>query len=88
MDQVKDAVHIAEYVYQMDTHTIVWVFDQSSCHWAFADDALNVRKVNVKPGGAQPAMRDTMCGRKVQKMVMEDGTPKGMKTVLEKRGIQ
>ena len=87
MNNIRDAVKIAEHVYTMDTHTIVWVFDQSSCHRAFADDTLNVRKMNVQPGGAQPAMRDTMWGRRVQKMVMDDGTPKGMKMVLEERGI-
>ena len=32
-------------------------------------------------------MHDTMWGRRVQKMVMEDGRPKGMKMVLEERGI-
>ena len=29
-------------------------------HQAFPDDALNVRHMNVRPGGAQPALRDTM----------------------------
>ena len=32
-------------------------------------------------------MRDTMWAGKVQKMVYDDGTPKGMKQVLEERGI-
>ena len=86
MENIKDAVKIVEIVYSMDTHTIVWVFDQSSCHRAFAEDALNVRKMNVRPGGAQPTIRDTMWGRRVQKMVMDDGTPKGMKMILEERG--
>ena len=38
---------IMEFVYSMDTHTIEQVFDQSSCHRAFAEDALNVQKMNV-----------------------------------------
>ena len=29
-------------------------------HQAFPDDALNVRHMNVRPGGAQPALRDIM----------------------------
>ena len=87
MGNIKNAVQIAEYNYPMESHTIVWHFDQSSCHRAFAEDALNVRRMNVRPGGAQPRLRNTVWGRQVQSMVMEDGTPKGMKMVLEERGI-
>ena len=87
MHNVEDAVQIAEHVYPLASHTIVWLFDQSSCHRAFTEDALNVRHMNVRPGGIQPKMRDTMWGRQIQSMVMEDGTPKGMKMVLEERGI-
>ena len=87
MSNVKDACKIAEYKYPADSHTIVWFFDQSSCHRAFADDALNVRRMNVRPGGAQPQMRDTVWGRQIQSMVKEDGTSKRMKMVLEERGI-
>ena len=87
MKDVKDAGRIADFIYPSASHTIVWIFDQSSCHRAFSDDALNVRRMNVRPGGAQPAMRDTVWGRRVQRMVMDDGTPKGMRMVLEERGI-
>ena len=87
LNNLKDAVVIAEHVYPGDNHTLVWLFDQSSCHKAFAEDALNARRMNVRPGGNQPQMRDTVWGRKVQTMVMADGTPKGMKMVLEERGI-
>ena len=31
----------------------VWVFYHSSCHAAMIDDALDVGKMNVKPGGKQ-----------------------------------
>ena len=34
-------------------------FDQSSAHGAFADDALNANKMNVKPGGKQWHMHST-----------------------------
>ena len=66
---------------------MIWFFDHSSGHTAFADDALNVNKMNVRPGGAQPKMRDTIWRGRVQKMVLRDGTPKGMKQVLIERGI-
>ena len=55
------AVKIAETQYpKNDNWSIVWVFDQSSCHTAMADDALNADQMNVKPGGQQPKMRDTV----------------------------
>ena len=55
--EVTSAMAIAEFKYLKDLNTLVWLFDQSSCH---NDDALNVRCMNVKPGGAQPKMRDTV----------------------------
>ena len=39
------------------------------------------------PGGNQPSMQDAIWGWQVQKMVTENETPKGMKMVLEERGI-
>ena len=54
---------------------------------AFAEDALNVNRMNVRPGGAQPRMRDTYYNGKLLRMVFSDGTPKGMKKVLEERGV-
>ena len=87
MEQMAKAFKIAEFNYDMATHTIVWIFDQSSCHKAFSPDALNVNKMNVLPGGAQAKLRDTVWAGKVQKMVFSIGVPKGMKRVLEERGI-
>lgn len=43
--------------------------------------------MNVKPGGAQPALRDTIWNGKLQKMVFGNGTPKGMHQVLTERGV-
>ena len=43
--------------------------------------------MNIYPGGKQAIMRDTIWDRKTQKMVLPDGTPKGMKLVLQKRGV-
>ena len=58
----------------------MWVFDHSSCHAAMADDAVEVSKMNVKPGGKQRIMHDQrgtvesgrcitlyMMGKKLQK---------------------
>lgn len=64
------------------------LFDQSSCHTAYAPNALVASRMNVRPGGAQPVMRDTEwpVGKK-QRLVDEKGIPKGMKKTLHKRGI-
>lgn len=51
MKQIERAFKIAEYKYNPSMHTIVWLFDQSSCHRAFAPDAPNVNNMNAKPGG-------------------------------------
>jgi hypothetical protein len=39
---------------------VIWYFDHSSNHTAMAEDALNVYRMNVGPGGKQPIMRDTV----------------------------
>ena len=88
MLQMKKAVQIAEFKYNPSTHTIIWLFDQSSCHKAYAPDALNANKMNVNPGGVQPLMRDTVWVGRVQRMVFNVGNvAKGMRKVLEERGI-
>ena len=63
MAQIQVAAKTAEVKYPRDKgYRIVWIFDHSSCHGdgAYADDALNAHKMNVKPGGKQPAMRNTI----------------------------
>ena len=84
---VKDAVAIASFKYPSDKVTVCWLFDYSSCHKAFSDNALNVKRMNVKPGGAQAIMQETIWNGKPQAMVYPDGTAKGMKAVLEEIGI-
>ena len=42
--------------------------------------------MNVQPGGLQPQMCNMTWAEKMQKMVFEDGTPKGKNQVLEERG--
>ena len=61
-------------------------------HAAMADDALNVRRMNIKPGGKQRIMlRDTMWDGRIWKMYFTDSTgrkiAKGIKMVLEERGV-
>ena len=87
MANVADAVAIAEFKYPSGTNAIVFIFDQSSCHKAYAEDALNASRMNVRPGGKQPCMRDTVWAGRVQQLVDDDGVPKGLKKILEERGI-
>ena len=56
-----------------------------------ATDALNVTNMNVKPGGAQRILRDTVYNGKQQKMYYMEGgrkIAKGLKMVLEERGVR
>jgi hypothetical protein len=56
--QLQNALKIAQFMFP--NAIIHWVFDNSSCHGSFAPDALNVTKMNVKPGGKKPALRETI----------------------------
>lgn len=66
LSNVKDAVAIASFKYPSDKFTVCWLFDHSSCHKAFPEDALNVKKMNVHPGGAQAIMHATTWAGKSQ----------------------
>ena len=79
------AIVIANIKYPSDRYSKMWLFDQSSGHCAFKEDALNVNRMNVNPGGAQPRMRDTVWDGKLQRTVLNDGRPKGMRMVLQER---
>ena len=87
LKQMEAAIKIAKIKYSSDQYNVIWLFDHSSGHTAFAEDSLNASRMNVKPGGKQPVMHDTVYNGKLQKMVLSDGTPKGMKIVLEERGV-
>ena len=88
MNQMEVAVKLAEIKYPKDKgFRHCWVFDHSSCHSARSDDALDVSRMNVKPGGKQPKMRDTIWNGRVQKMNFSIGVPKGMKLILDERGV-
>ena len=87
MNQVEHSITIAEIKYPKETHSLVFLFDQSSGYTAFADNALNVNRMNVRPGGAEAILHDTVWNGMSQRMVLSDGRPKGTKRVLEERGV-
>ena len=89
-DQSKDVIispGIAQWKYPPESHSLVFIFDQSSCHCAYSGEALVVSRMNVNHAGAQPKMCDTIWNGQIQKMVGEYGKPKGIKRVLQERGI-
>ena len=88
MDQMHKAVKIAEFKYpKTEGWKHVWIFDHSSCHAAMADDSMDVSKMNVNPGGKQRAMRDGWWGGKPQSMNYALGIPKGLRVIVEERGV-
>ena len=78
---------LADQLLRLSQYKVFWFFDHSSGHTAFAEDALNARCMNFRPGGKQLVMHDTIYNGKLQKMVLASGTPKGMKLVLEEGGV-
>ena len=82
LEQVSRAVDIFERVHHDAIG--IFLFDNAPTHRKVADDALNADKMNVGPGGKQPAMRDTVWGGQIQHMVDDSAIPK---VVLEERGI-
>ena len=90
MSQIDDATTITEIKYPREKgYCLVWIFDRSSCHGAYSENALNANKMNTKPGGKQPAMRDTInpFTGQIQHLVFSTGIPKGLIQVLKERGI-
>ena len=59
----------------------------SSCHTAMAEDALDANKMNIKQGGKHPVMYDTIWAHRPQQPTFAIGIPKGLRCVLEERGI-
>ena len=85
LPQVEKAVDIFEKIHP-NTNGI-FLFDNAPSHHKVASDALNVQKMNVRPGGKQPLMRDTVWEGSVQTLVGENGVAKGMKAILQERGV-
>ena len=73
----------------------VFAFDNSSSHAKLADDTLNAASMNLNPSAKQPIMRDTSFNGQTQSMVFPNdypdeklrGKPKGMKIILQERGL-
>ena len=85
LKQVEKTVDIFERIHP--DATALFLFDNAPSHRKVAEDALNADKMNIGPGGKQPIMRDTVWGGAVQKLVDEDGVAKGMRTILQERGV-
>ena len=85
---LRRAIRAAEYRFPFAR--LVWRFDNSSNHLAYGEDALVANRMQVRPGGSQPVMHDTIWKGKVQKMVVEEGPnaglPKGLRLILTERG--
>jgi len=95
MQQMHSVVKIAETKYpKEDGYRLFWIFDQSGCHMAYADNALNVNRMNAKEGGAVPCMHDTVYNGKHISMIkrVRNRTgdmvliPRGMIDILKQRG--
>ena len=57
--QVENVIKLVYVKYPIDFYNVFWFFDHGSGHTAFAEDALNVNRMNICPGGAQPRMQGT-----------------------------
>ena len=87
IEQIKWAVEIADEKYPSTEYSIVWIFDHSSNHSSKGKDALVADRMNVSSGGNQPKMRDTVFEGRPFKMVLPNGEAKGLRLMLEERGV-
>ena len=83
VEQVERAIDIFERKYPGVQG--VFIFDHAPSHMKRPDDALNPEKMNVKDGGKQPFMRDTVWRGCVQRMVTDEGVQKGMRSRVKCR---
>lgn len=94
LKQIQFAIDIAEAKYPRDQgYRLFWLFDQSTCHTAYAENCLNANRMNAKAGGQVPLMRDTVWNNKPQslrKRVIVRGQtewiPKWLIRILTERG--
>lgn len=88
-ENVKNVIRIFEQTFPWAQ--ALFVFDNSSNHKKMASNALNAHVMNLNPGGKQPVMHATTYNGKHQEMVIESGEhkkePKGLKIVLQERGL-
>ena len=78
MSQAKTACDIAELKFNPEKHTIVFIFDQYSCHRKFNETALIAKNILVKDGCPQ---RVQVWAGRPQVMVNPDGSAKGLRTI-------
>ena len=83
--QVHKAINIFEAKHP--NTVALFIYGNAPSRTKKPEDALNADSMNVNPGGKQPKMRSTNWNGQVQLMTLPDGTPKGMKMVLEERGV-
>ena len=91
---------LSRYLIPCTLRVSVFIFNHSSAHEAFADDALMAHKMNKSPGSRQSKMHNTIIPAtgQSQSMVFPDNTsekdvdgvslagkPKGMEQVLQER---
>lgn len=90
INQVKSiAIPLFELAWPKDKYQALFMFDNSSNHSCMPEDALNVWHMNLKPGGKQAHMRPGVNSRtgEIQPMDFDNGTQKGVKVVLQERGL-
>ena len=83
------AIPLFELAWPKDSYEALFLFDNSSNHGCMPDDALMVSRMNLKPGGKQAHMKDginSLTGEK-QPMDFPNGEQKGIKVVLQERGL-
>ena len=80
-----DVINIFEWKHPQSQG--LFLFDKAPSHKKVAADALSAEKLNVRPGGKQPCLRDAVWNGTIQKMQLPDGRPKGMKLILLERGV-
>jgi hypothetical protein len=57
LQQIKHALAVFEHTHPDCVG--IWVFDRSSAHEGYADNALNINSMNINPGGKQKKLQDT-----------------------------
>lgn len=67
----------------------VFFFDNATNHPVYAEDSLRAERLNLGPGGEQPCLRSGFNPKTQQSQSMQDfkGIPKGMKKILQERGL-
>ena len=86
---LKVAVPLFELAFPSDQFQGLFLFDNATSHKIMAPDALDTRKMNLGPGGKQPVMRDGWNSLTNTRQAMNDidGKPKGIRMILQERGL-